>query len=211
MLRVRAIAASVLSLIALGGVIFVAEGTLAYWQGWTFLATVAAGGALVSSVVFRDRDLLRRRMSIKEREPGHLLVQFLVMGGLFASIDLSLLDHRLGWSSVPFATALLGVALVAGAFAVQFFVLRENRFASATIEIATDQRVISTGIYAHIRHPWYLGLLLLFAGIPLVLGSYWALLLLLRLVDEERFLKAHLPGYNGYIETVHWRLFPRIY
>ena len=97
--------------------------------------------------------------------------------------------------------------------------LKENRFASATIEIAPDQRVISSGIYAYIRHPWYVGLLLLYIGLPLALGSYWALLvdlpmlasILWRIKTEERFLIDNLPGYSDYLAKVRWRLLPGVF
>ena len=102
---------------------------------------------------------------------------------------------------------------------VYFIVLRENSFAGATIDVAPDQRVISTGPYAVVRHPLYDGLLLFSIGIPLALGSYWALLLVLpifalivaRLTNEEKMLAKQLPGYSEYCAKVRWRLLPGLY
>jgi len=104
-------------------------------------------------------------------------------------------------------------------FYITFLVYRENTFASGTVEIAQDQKVVSTGPYAVIRHPMYAGGSLLFLGTPLALGSYWGLLafgatlpaLIWRLLDEERFLAANLPGYVEYCRNVRWRLIPRIF
>jgi protein-S-isoprenylcysteine O-methyltransferase Ste14 len=94
-----------------------------------------------------------------------------------------------------------------------------NTFTSATIEIAEDQKVISTGPYALVRHPMYAGALLYCLGTPLALGSYWGILaflamipfLIWRLVDEERLLAKNLPGYAEYCARVRWRLIPGIF
>jgi protein-S-isoprenylcysteine O-methyltransferase Ste14 len=100
-----------------------------------------------------------------------------------------------------------------------FFVFRENSFASATIESAADQRVISSGPYAWVRHPMYAAALVMLLGMPLALGSAWGVLLVLalvplliwRLMDEERFLVNHLPGYREYQGRVRYRLLPLIW
>jgi len=108
--------------------------------------------------------------------------------------------------------------VIAG-FYVVFIVYKENTFASATIEIAKDQKVVSTGPYAIVRHPMYAGGLSLMIGTPLALGSYWGLLafaamspfLVWRIFDEERFLARNLPGYTEYREKVRWRLIPKVF
>lgn len=100
-----------------------------------------------------------------------------------------------------------------------FFVFRENSFTSATIEVADKQRVISTGPYRVLRHPMYSGALLMLMGVPLALGSLWAMVFLIpmvavlifRLRDEERFLSIHLSGYREYCERTNTRLIPWIY
>ena len=112
-----------------------------------------------------------------------------------------------------------GDALVALGFLIMFFVYRENTFASATIEIAPGQRVISTGLYALVRHPMYMGALFLFVGMSLSLGSWWGLCafllivpaLLWRLFDEEKFLARRLPGYLEYQKKVRCRLIPLVW
>jgi protein-S-isoprenylcysteine O-methyltransferase Ste14 len=113
----------------------------------------------------------------------------------------------------------VGNALVAVGFFGIFLVYRENTFTSATIEVAANQAVISTGPYAMVRHPMYANGLLYFVGTPLALGSYWGLapfaamlpFLIWRLLDEERFLATHLPGYSDYQKKVRHRLLPRIW
>jgi protein-S-isoprenylcysteine O-methyltransferase Ste14 len=139
--------------------------------------------------------------------------------GFIALLVVPALDHRMHWSHVPPFIVMLGDVLVAVGWLIVLIVLRENSFASATIEVSDNQRVISTGPYAVVRHPMYAGSLLLCFGMPLALGSYWGLLafaamtpfLILRLFDEERFLMKNLPRYAEYCAKVHWRLIPRVF
>jgi protein-S-isoprenylcysteine O-methyltransferase Ste14 len=120
---------------------------------------------------------------------------------------------------MPPSVALAGDVLMALGWLAIFFVFKENSFTSATIELAPDQRVISTGPYALVRHPMYAGGLVLLLGIPIALGSWWGVLafvtimpaLIWRLIDEERFLARNLPGYTEYQEKVRYRLIPRVW
>jgi protein-S-isoprenylcysteine O-methyltransferase Ste14 len=114
---------------------------------------------------------------------------------------------------------LVGDLLVVLGFLAAFFVFRANTFTSATIELAPKQKVISTGPYALIRHPMYAGGLVLLAGIPLALGSWWGWLivaamvpaLIWRLIDEEKFLARNLAGYREYQQKVRYRLVPGVW
>ena len=129
------------------------------------------------------------------------------------------LGRRFGWSSAPLPAVIAGNALIAVGFAVVWRVFKENTFTSARIEIAKDQCVISTGPYAIVRHPMYAGSFFYLLGMPLALGSWWGLLVLVpmmavviwRLFDEEKLLAGGLPGYAQYQRTVRWRLIPGIF
>jgi protein-S-isoprenylcysteine O-methyltransferase Ste14 len=129
------------------------------------------------------------------------------------------LDHRFVWSRVTPTAALIGDALVAFGFLAVFFVLKENTYSSATIEVAADQKVISTGPYAVVRHPMYAGATVMLFGIPIALGSWWGLLVFVammpaifwRLTDEEKLLARNLPGYTGYQQKVRHRLIPGVW
>jgi protein-S-isoprenylcysteine O-methyltransferase Ste14 len=120
---------------------------------------------------------------------------------------------------MPPAAAFAGDALMGLGFLGVFFVFRENSFTSATIELADDQKVISTGPYALVRHPMYAAALVMLFGIPLSLGSWWGVLVMAtivpaviwRLLDEEKFLASHLSGYVAYQESVRYRLLPLIW
>lgn len=144
---------------------------------------------------------------------------------LFASIAfiallvVPALDYRFGWSAAPLPVVIAGDVFVAVGLYFIFLVYRENTFTSATIEVAENQRVISTGPYALVRHPMYASALLYLIGTPLALGSYWGLLavvfmlpvLIWRLFDEKKFLANNLPGYVEYQNKVRYRLVPNVW
>jgi protein-S-isoprenylcysteine O-methyltransferase Ste14 len=201
-------------------VIFLPAGTFNYWQAWVFLAVLFASGTITSLYFWRrDRALLDRRARIAEKEPAQKVIVSLLYGLFLATIVLSAFDHRMHWSADIPPLAILGDALVILGSYVYFLVFRENSFAASTIQVAADQRVISTGPYAVVRHPLYVGLLIFVTGIPLALGSYWALVLVApvlpliawRLMNEEAFLVKNLPGYAQYRAAVRWRLIPGVF
>jgi protein-S-isoprenylcysteine O-methyltransferase Ste14 len=129
------------------------------------------------------------------------------------------LDHRFGWSRVPSAIVVIANMVVVAAFGIFLMVLRENTFAASTVTVEAGQRVISTGPYAHLRHPMYAGAVVLIFPMPIAMGSVWGLLpaaiaapaLIARIRDEERVLSAQLPGYDDYRRAVPYRLLPFVW
>jgi protein-S-isoprenylcysteine O-methyltransferase Ste14 len=222
-LHVRAIRAGVRGFVVLAILVFLPVGTLRYWQGWAFLATfTVCSTALTVYMALYDEKLLERRLRAgprAETETSQKIIMALVMLGFTAFLVFPVLDHRFGWSPVPPYVSMLGDGLIALGFVFIFFVLRENSYAASTIQIADDQKVISTGPYALVRHPMYAGALLLLLGIPVALDSWYGLLgiivivpaLIWRLQDEERFLTRKLPGYAEYTSSVRWRLIPGLF
>lgn len=169
-----------------------------------------------------DPALLERRMRggpLAEKEPAQRLIMLVVSAGFAGSVVVPALDRRFGWSHVPPAVAIAGDVFMALGWLAIYFVFRENTFTSATIELASDQKVISTGPYAVVRHPMYAGALPMLLGIPIALGSWWGVLaflviapaLIWRIFDEERFLVTGLPGYAAYKEKVRYRLIPHFW
>ncbi|MBB3590360.1 protein-S-isoprenylcysteine O-methyltransferase Ste14 [Rhizobium sp. BK529] len=219
----RAAEANAKFLVALAVMVFLAAGTLAYWQGWLFVAHFAAWAAGTSIYFYyRDPALLEKRMRggpAAETEPVQKRIQIFTSIVMVALIIVSVLDYRFHWSAVPLWAVIAGNLLIAAGFLFVVIVLRENTFASATIEVSEGQKVVSTGPYAFVRHPMYAGVLPLASGIPLALASVWGLLfvplifagLILRLLDEEGQLRRNLPGYEDYCLKVRYRLFPGIW
>lgn len=208
---------------AIGVVLFVPAGTVHYWQAGAYLGIFFVSSLLITLYLMKkDPALLKRRLKggpTAEKERTQKIIMFVASLGFIATLIVPALDHRFMWSRVPLYVILAGDALVTLGFYIVFLVYKENTFTSATIEIAEDQKVISTGPYAHVRHPMYVGGALLFVGTPLALGSYWGLLafaatlpaLIWRLLDEERFLAKNLPGYTEYCANVRWRLIPGVF
>jgi protein-S-isoprenylcysteine O-methyltransferase Ste14 len=222
-LHIKALAGLAAVVAVLAALLFLSAGTLDYWQAWTFLVAYAAASLAITLYLMKyDPQLLARRVS---GGPGaeKLLMQKLIMAvtslGFIAIPIVAGFDHRLGWSQMPAAVALGSDGLMLLGWLAVFFVFKENSFASATIEVAPDQKVISTGPYALVRHPMYSGGLVLLFAIPIALGSWWGVLimgallpaLVWRLFDEEKFLTRNLPGYTEYQRQVRYRLVPGVW
>lgn len=221
------LAKTLLSLVGLavitGLLLFVTAGTTRYWQAWVYVAVSTGASVLISLYLVRkDRALLERRMRggpMAEKEKAQKIIMLFASLGFVALLVVPALDYRFGWSSVPLAVEIAGNLLVVIGFYFIFLVYKENSFASATIALAEDQKVISTGPYALVRHPMYASAFLYLMGTPLALGSYWGLLALVlmtpvliwRLYDEERFLEKNLPGYREYQQKVPHHLVPHVW
>lgn len=204
-LRAKSWLALAVLAVVMGLLLFVPAGTVHYWQAWVYLSIFTGASVLTTLYLMRnDPALLERRMSggpMAEKQPAQKLIMLCTSVGFIALLVVPALDHRFGWSAVPLGGVVAGDVLVAIGFYFISLVYRENTFTSATIEVAKNQRVISTGPYAIVRHPMYASAFLYLLGTPLALGSYWGLVpiaamtpfLIWRLLDEERFLARNYP------------------
>lgn len=222
-LKTKAFGGLLSVLIVMGAPLFLAAWTLNYWQAWAFLAVFGASGlGIIVYLMKKDPKLLERRVSAgptAEKKTSQKIIMSIASIGFVALLVFPALDHRFGWSSVPPYAAIAGDVLVALGWMIIFFVFKENTFTSATIEVAADQKVIATGPYAIVRHPMYSGSFLYLLGMPIALGSWWGLFVILlmmptslwRLFDEEKFLKKNLSGYTEYTQKVRYRLIPFVW
>ena len=209
--------------IFMGALLFLPAGTLDYWEAWVFVAVFfACTIAITIWLMLNDPRLLERRMRAgpaAEKETSQKIIVTIALLSFAGLSILSGLDHRFGWSDVPTSAVILGNILIALSYIVFYFVLRENTYAASTIQVEENQRVISTGPYALVRHPMYTGALIAMIGIPLALGSWWGLLMFVpsaagiiwRLLDEEKFLSRNLAGYMEYKNKVRYRLIPFVW
>ena len=223
MLLVRALVGFIFLFAAIATAFFGAAGTLNDWRAWLTLAVFfGCAGAITIWLWFRDRALLARRVKAgpgAEPDPMQNIVQGLAGLVFLATFAVPGLDTRFGWSHASLAVSLAGDAMIAFGFLIVFLTFRVNTFTAGTIEIAQGQQVITTGPYAIIRHPMYAGALVMIMGIPLALGSWLGLVpaallvpvLVWRLMREEAFLLAHLPGYGDYRDHVRYRLVPMLW
>jgi protein-S-isoprenylcysteine O-methyltransferase Ste14 len=204
------------------GIVFLPAWSWRYWQGWAYLAAFILPIVVAHLYFLRyDRALLERRMRTRETvtEQKWLIRVFALL--FLAAFPLPGFDHRLGWSrqwvgDVPVGFVLVSDALVAAGFVFVFWVLKVNSFAGRTITIDAGQKVISTGPYAWVRHPMYLGAVVLWSFTPIALGSWVALpafvllipFYVIRLLNEEKVLRAELPGYSDYCVKTRYHLIP---
>jgi protein-S-isoprenylcysteine O-methyltransferase Ste14 len=219
-LNARAWVALVALAITMGLLLFIAAGTLDYWEAWVYLGVFMAASVLLTlDLMRRDPALLERRMTggpTAEKRPAQKLIMLFASVGFIALLVVPALDHRYGWSTMSTGFVVIGDVLVAIGFCFILRVYRENTFTAATVDVAADQRVISTGPYALVRHPMYASAMLYVLGTPLALRSCWGLvtvaamliILIWRLLDEERLLAQELPGYSDYQRRVRFRLVP---
>jgi protein-S-isoprenylcysteine O-methyltransferase Ste14 len=207
----------------MGVLLFLAAGTLDYWQAWVFLLVFGGASAFTTvDLLKRDPALLERRMRggpAAEKEPAQRVIMVFASLGFIALLVVPALDRRFHWSSAPTWLVLVADVLMAVGFYFIVLVYRENTYTSAVVEVAEGQKVISTGPYAIVRHPMYASALLYLLATPLALGSYWGLLaffamlpfLIWRLLNEEQLLARELKGYAAYQQRVRHRLVPGIW
>lgn len=219
----RALVSSVLGFAAVGLMLFLPAGTLKYWQAWAFLVVFTVATWIPSIYLMRTNPAaLERRMRVgptAETRPVQRIVISVAFLSLMAMIVLSAFDHRFGWSSVPAAVCVAGDVLVAIGLGLAMLVVIQNSYAAANVTVEAEQKVITSGLYGLVRHPMYTGNVLLMAGIPLALGSYWGLVFLLpgllvlgvRIRDEEALLGQQLDGYREYTHRVRYRLVPYVW
>jgi protein-S-isoprenylcysteine O-methyltransferase Ste14 len=194
--------------------------TFDYWQAWVYLVIFVAFLFGITFYLFKNSpDLLARRLRKREREPAQILIVSLIAVVFIAVFVLPGFDRRVGWSDVPVPFVILADMVVIAGMLIIFFVFRENRYTSRTVEVDTGQTVISSGPYGIVRHPMYVGLILIIVATPLALGSYWAVLpgllivplLAARILNEEHVLRRDLAGYTGYMAKIKYRLIPGVW
>lgn len=212
----------VVKAVVIGFGLFLLAGTIHYWQGCVFLGIAAIANVLITLFITKNPILLEGRVKVgpaaEKRTVQKIAITCVMLPGM-ATFIVSALDRRFGWSNMPFWLSLAGDFLILIGMWMVFRTFTENSFASATIKIATEQKVISTGPYAIVRNPMYASAVLFIPGAALALGSFWGLLpamltilgLVWRLLDEEKFLAQSLPGYKEYCAKVRWRLIPRVF
>jgi protein-S-isoprenylcysteine O-methyltransferase Ste14 len=206
-----------------GLLLFPAAGTLRWWQGWLFIGVYFLGTlALTVYLAVADPQLLERRMNAgpgAEKQRSQKIIMVAATMSFALTLVLPAIDHRLGWSHASGGVVILGNLLIVLGLLGVSRVFRENTFGASTIQVTEGQKVISTGPYAIVRHPMYSAALVMLAGIPLALGSWWGLLTVIgnfavlawRLLEEERFLRGNLAGYSDYASRVPRRLIPLVW
>jgi len=222
----RMVVQTAIGLAGMGAILFLAAGDWDWPQGWAFLGEVGVSTFALNFWLARhDPALLATRLSSpvqRDQRPWDRV--FLGVGALVfvAWLVLCAFDaRRFGWSQVPVWVEVAGAVLTALCMVVVWQAFRFNTFAAPQVRMQTDRahRVISDGPYGIVRHPMYSGAMLMFPGMPLMLGSWWGLLFVpvavagvgARAVGEERMLRGELAGYDEYARRVRFRIVPGVW
>ncbi len=222
---VRLLVQNALWVIGMGALLFASAGTLRWPAAWVFLATIGGLGITTSFWLLKiDPALLAERMNVtmQKNQPASDKIFMLVIAGLILIWFIVIgLDHRANGSDFSIPLQVLGFILLLASLGFSLWVMRTNSFAAPVVKIQSERghHVISSGPYAWVRHPMYSGALVFFAGVPLMLGSWWGLALIpvfallfgYRSGIEEQVLIEGLPGYTDYRTHVRYRLMPGVW
>ena len=207
-------------LLMVGLLIFLPAGTLHYTYGWLLIGLLFVPMLIAGFVMlFKAPAFLEKRLDAKEKQAAQKGV--LAFSGLMfiAGFVVAGLDFRFGWSRMPSWVVITASVLFVAAYGIYAEVMRENAYLSRTVKVEEGQKVVDTGLYGIVRHPMYMATLLLFLMMPLVLGSWYAVLafgfypaiIIVRLKDEEDLLTRELSGYAAYKQKVKYRLIPFVW
>jgi protein-S-isoprenylcysteine O-methyltransferase Ste14 len=208
----------IIIMLILSAILFIPAGSLKFFEAWIWLGEFFLMMVYTSIYLFKKNpELLKKRMEFKEKEKMskiQSLLNLYIIGFFVPGID-----YRNHWSNVPTSLVIISNIIVCIGLIIIILVFKENSYASTTIKIENGQYVISTGIYSIVRHPMYLGMLLITLFSPLALGSFWALIpfvfsvpaTILRIQNEEKLLFKELLGYREYCLKVNYRVLPFIW
>ena len=219
-LLIEAITKFACGLVLVGLLIFLPAGTLDYGYGWLFIGLLFVPMLIAGFVMLaKSPEFLKKRLDAKEKQGTQKGV--VAFSGLMfiAGFVVAGLDYRFGWSQMPAWVVVAASLLFLSAYALYAEVMRENAYLSRTIRVEEGQTVVDTGLYGIVRHPMYAVTILLFLMMPLVLGSWYALIvfafypaiIIVRLKDEEDLLTKELPGYADYKQKVKYRIIPFVW
>ncbi len=211
------------SLLLFGIILFAAAGRLDWPEAWIFLA-IYLGGVMFNGLwsMRHNPEMLNERGKIgKNAKDWDKVIGGIYMALLVAIYVLAGLDRRFGWSAMPLWVEIVGGVAFAASMAITFWVMASNTVLSTFVRIQDDRghTTVTGGPYRFVRHPMYAGVLAMSLGMPLLLGSWWALipgvltmgLFIVRTALEDRTLQAELPGYKDYAKRVRYRLAPGIW
>ena len=219
-LFLQAILKYLAGILMVGVLVFLPAGSFAYTGGWIFMGILFVPMFFAGIVMMiKSPDLLKSRLKAKESEGSQKLVIGLSLLMFIGAFVVAGLNFRFKWLELPLWSSIAGAAVFLIAYILYAEVLRENAYLSRTIEVQEGQKVIDTGLYGVVRHPMYMVTLFLFLSMPFVLGSLFSFIIMLayipiivvRIINEEKFLEKELTGYAEYKKKVRKRLIPFIW
>ena len=216
----QAITKFLIGALLVGALIFVPAGTIKFLNGWIFMGVLFVPMFIFGIyLMFKNPDLLKRRLNAKEKE-GEQKTVIALSGLMFmAGFVIAGLNYRFAWVVLPNIVTIIASIVFVISYILYAEVLRENAYLLRTIEVEKGQKVVDTGMYGKVRHPMYIATILLFLSIPLILGSIisfvnflmYPFIIIKRIKNEEKVLERDLEGYIEYEKKVKYRLIPFIW
>ena len=203
-----------------GCLLFIPARTFAYWNAWLFIGLLFIPMLIFGIILLKkDKELLQKRLNSKEKENTQKLVILFSLIIFISAFVISGLDFKYNWSNIPTWLIITASVILLASYGLYIEVMRENKYLSRTVEIQENQEVVDTGLYGIVRHPMYFSVIFLFLSMPIILGSWYAFLILLtipivlvvRIINEEKVLEKDLKGYKEYKKKVKYRLIPFIW
>jgi protein-S-isoprenylcysteine O-methyltransferase Ste14 len=210
----------ILGVVGVGAILFVSAGTFAWWNAWVFMAVLFLPMTAVGIILYiKEPELLEKRLKMNETEKEQKMMIKISTLLMLVGYILPGIDFRYGWSHVPLALVIISFILIVLGYGLFAYVLKTNAYASRTVNIQDNQKLIDYGPYKIVRHPLYTASILVFVISPLALGSWFGFIVMLfypillktRIENEEEVLTNGLEGYKEYKKAVKWRLFPHIW
>lgn len=216
----KALARFIPGILIISALLFIPAGSVKFWNAWLFMGVLFIPMLFVIVyLIIRDPELLFKRMNTNEKEKTQKKVVLLTSIIFVSAFIISGLDYRFHWSAIPFPIVILSALIVLTGYILFFMVMRQNSYASRVVEIQEKQKVIDTGLYGIVRHPMYSAAILMFMFMPLVLGSFFALIPLVifpfqmstRMKNEEQLLEKGLDGYIEYKKRIKYKIIPFVW
>ena len=210
----------IFGIVLIGLLLFLPAWTFNYFGAWLFLGVLFVPMLIMGAVMLlKAPALLEKRLKNKEKEATQRGVVALSGLAFLGGFLISAFDFRFSWSTVPLWLTVAAAVIFLAGYGIYAEVMRENAYLSRTIEVQEGQKVIDTGLYGIVRHPMYFATLLMFLPIPLILQSFWGLIpmalyplvIVIRILNEEKVLEEGLEGYSEYMNKVRYRLIPFIW
>jgi len=213
----KALARFIPGIVIISALLFIPAGSIEFWNAWLFMGVLFIPMLFVIVyLIICNPELLFKRMNTNEKEKTQKKIVLITSIIFLSAFIISGLDYRFQWSTVPFLVVVISAIIVLTGYILFFIVMRQNSYASRVIEIQEKQKVIDSGLYSIVRHPMYSAAILMFMFMPLVLGSFYALIPLIifpfqmgmRLKNEEIILEKGLDGYIEYKKKVRYKIIP---
>jgi len=213
----KALARFIPGIIIISALLFIPAGSIKFWNAWLFMGVLFIPMLFVIVyLIIRDPELLFKRMNTSEKEKTQKKVVLFTSIIFLSAFIISGLDYRFQWSTVPLLVVVISAIIVLTGYILFFMVMRQNSYSSRVVEIQVKQKVIDSGLYGIVRHPMYSAAILMLMFMPLVLGSFYALIPLIifplqlgmRMKNEELILEKGLDGYIEYKKKVRYKIIP---